>query len=142
MRILSVMVSVVLIIGCGEDDVSGPDGGSCNYTEILGVAVITSIQEPDSGSYNCMNGVKVLFDFTPGDPTAPQRYRFSEWPDTGQSLTVGAGANPAIEWVTSKNITAGNRYRCFRREITTGTCTPVLFEFKTIDFSDWADYCF
>ena len=117
-------------------------GGPCKYIDIPGVATITSIETADTSSYNCRNAVEVLFDFMPDDTTAQQRYRFPVWPDTSQHLIVGAGMNPAREWVTAEEISVGKTYDCLRREIISGACTPVIFDIVGIDFSEWADYCF
>ncbi|MDY6912445.1 MAG: META domain-containing protein, partial [Chloroflexota bacterium] len=79
------------------------------------------------------------FDFVPDEPGDVDRYRFPDWSDKGQYLTVGAGMNPPRAWVEDQGIVEGSTQRCMRLEITKGTCTPVIFSFPEIDFSGWAD---
>jgi hypothetical protein len=117
-------------------------GGPCYYQSYEGQAVITDIFPAAPGQYNCKNAVEVRFAFIPADSTAPQRYLYPNVPDMWPKLTVGAGMNPSSQWVTAKNIYKGMRFPCERRERTMGACSPVEFVFPTIDFSDWADYCF
>lgn len=129
-----------LVLGCEDPDRSE---GPCPHIDIPGTAKIISIETADPSAYNCRNAVEVLFNFVPDDPTAPQRYRFPDWPDTRRHLMVGAGMNPALEWVTAEDISVGKEYHCLRIEcLPDPCCAPVGFDILEIDFSDWADYCF
>lgn len=117
-------------------------GGACTYKEVKGQAKITKIMAANPAGYNCKDGVEVYFSFTPDDPAAVKRYLFPGKSDQGQRLTVGAGMNPPKSWVDSKGLTVGSAHRCIRKELIQGTCTPVLFEFPEIDFTDWPKRCF
>ena len=109
-------------------------GGPCEYVAISGVATIVSVGEVDPQHYSCPNNpVQVLFDFVPDDAGATEAYRWPDWPDTGQRLTIAAGANPPRRWVTEEGLTAGSQHRCLRREVVSGACPPVLFEFPDLD---------
>ena len=123
------------------DTLGGP-GGPCFYRTYEGQAIITDIFTPSPGQYNCTNAREVRFEFIPADLTAPQRYLYPNVADKWPKLTVGAGMNPSLEFLTAKDIYKGLRIPCERREETMGTCPPVEFVFPTIDFSDWASYCF
>lgn len=117
-------------------------GSKCTYREIPGNAVITRISKADPNAGNCKNGMEIRFSFTPDDPRAQNSYIFPQHSDEEQRLTVGAGMNPSSQWIEAKGITVGSGYRCIRKEITQGSCTPVLFVFPDIDFSDWDKKCF
>jgi len=114
-----------LCLFCSCEDI---DGGPCEYVDIEGVATITSISDPDSEGR-----VEVLFDFTPDDPAAAETYLFPDWPDTDRHLTVGSGQNPTQEWIQEQGITVGGTLVCVRKEIITGTCTPVIFSFPELE---------
>ncbi len=144
------LISIITVIPACNDNDEGADnsgdgdivGGPCEYNEIIGTAVITSIVDADPGNYNCDNDpVEVIFNFTPDNPDAGDGYRFPDTSDTNQTLTIGGGMNPPEEYMTIKGITAGSSHACIRKEITSGTCTPVIFEFSAIDLTDYAEYC-
>lgn len=137
-----VVALLIVVLGCRNGQDPERVGGPCSYIDVPGVAKITSIETAGTGLNNCRNAVEVLFDFVPDDPTAPQRYRVPTWPDAGRHLIVGDGKNPSLEWVTAREISVGKEYPCLRQEITSGTCTPVVFDVVGIDFTAWADYCF
>ncbi len=132
---------IILLIYAGSACNNKKDivGGRCEYKEIKGTAAITSIVKADSGDNNSQ--VTVFFDFVPDDPDAVNNYRFHNVPDKDQELRVGGGVNPAKSYMDLKGITAGSSYKCKRMEITKGTCTPVIFDFYEIDFSDYGKYC-
>lgn len=137
----SLLMTVIFLIN-GEA-VSGTRYGSpCAYSEIKGRATITAISPSPPEAYNCRNPVQVKFKFVPDDISDRDGYRFPDRSDAEQLLTVGSGMNPSIEWIEEKQIAVGNVYRCIRREITGGTCTPVIFVFSGIDFAGWEKTCF
>jgi hypothetical protein len=102
-------------------------GGPCRYGAIAGSAVITSVREAEDSP-----DVQILFDFTPEDPSAPQRYRFPTWGDQGKSLTVQGGLKPSGGWALRHKVLPGAVFRCVRQEIVSGTCQPVIFEFPDL----------
>ncbi len=112
------------------------DGGDCTYAETPGVATIVSVEDAAAGGNNCANDpVRVVFDFTPDDPEASQPS------DTGVSIGVADGKNPPREWVTDEGFTVGSQHRCLREDITSGTCTPVIYFFPDNDFDAGAAAC-
>jgi len=125
-KILSfLLICCSLSFFCSCEDIVG---GPCEYVDIEGVATITSISDPDAGGT-----VEVLFDFTPNDPEASNDYLFPDWSDTGRNLTVGSGQNPTAEWVEEHEIIVESTLTCIRKEIITGTCTPVIFSFPDLE---------
>jgi hypothetical protein len=121
-----------LLAGCEDSVICG---GPCTYVDIPGTATIRSVTPDTSPPRTCTNTVTVIYDFAPEDPTAVDRYRIPSWPDTGRTLSFPDG------WADKEGITPGSEHLCIRREITRGTCTPVIFEFPDFDMSDVEDYC-
>ena len=111
-------------------------GGLCEYVEISGTAKITSITEV-SGENTCVDAMEVRFDFVPDDMEAVQNFNQAGY----QKITVGAGMDPSMEWVNQQGIEVGSEVKCIKKEITEGTCTPVIFEFSELDFSSWEQSC-
>ena len=125
-----------------SNDTSHLIGGLCKYNTISGVATIVSIGEPDPNEYNCANNpVKVIFDFAPEEPNAEESYSYPEWSDTGNSLTISDGANPPGSWVQDEGLIVGSEHPCLRKEIVSGTCTPVIFEFTDINYAEGIAKC-
>jgi hypothetical protein len=137
---LIIVTAILAVLACDENTIPMP-GGPCEYVNIPGVVVITSIEQADTTGNNCRDSVEILFNFVPDDSTAPERYRFPNFPDTNQSIADVIGANPPAGWAAVHGISVGNEYRCLRQEITKGTCAPYGFDITEIDFSDWRDYC-
>jgi hypothetical protein len=142
MKILLSIVTIVLfaMATCRADD--GGGWGGCSYVRIEGRARIVSITAPGADEYNCADAVKVTFDFSPDDPDAADHYLMPEWPDKGQHLTILGGGNPPRGWVLLQGLTEGSEHECIRNEITTGTCTPVIFEFPHLDQAPEKVNCF
>ena len=127
-----------LLVGCAEQV-----GGPCTYVDFPGTCTITFVGPPEADASNCSNNpVQVRFDFIPADPGAREDYRFPNMADERQLLTVAGGANPPRAWVEAEGLTEGTRHACVRREITRGTCTPVLFEFTEVDTEAAAGQCY
>jgi len=141
---ITLLISMIFIFsGCADSDNNDNyDGGPCEYVEISGTATVISIVDANDDAYNCDNEpVEVLFDFVPDDPDATNDYLFPDISDSGQYLTIGSGQNPPRNYMNDKGIIVGSSHNCVRKEILNGACTPVLFQFQEIDFSDYGDYC-
>jgi hypothetical protein len=139
--LLILLISV--ITACAVKDVKKfLVGGPCDYEEIEGTAVITSIVDAQSDDYNChKRPVKVSFVFTPDDSSAKGKYLFPNVSDSRQNIRLSGGLNPPKDFMKVKGIIVGTSHKCVRKEIIKGTCTPVLYEFPEIDFSGYAKYC-
>jgi len=116
-------------------------GGSCEYIEYPGSALIISIVQDTRQTRLCENGVVITFDFVPADPSAPDRYLMPTWSDINRVLLVGDGASPPLNWAASQGLVVGSEHECVRREIICGSCMPVIFNFPNIDYSHWPDSC-
>ena len=137
--ILALVVLIGIFIGCNEGKM---DGGPCKYSSIPGIAIIEIVKSAESSGNNCRDAVEIIFDFIPDNPIIINQYHFPSYPDTGINFTVGDGKNPPAEWAQNKGLIKNSSHRCIRKEITGGTCTPVIFEFPDIDCTDYIDDCF
>lgn len=137
---LAPILAVGVLMACTPGQ-SQAVGGPCSYAKIPGVITITAIEPAPGDENNCKDAVKVFFTFTPTDPAAGKKYAFPNWSDEKQVFTVGGGANPNRDWVKSKGMTVGAKFDASRNEILSGTCTPVIFEFTSIDVSDFTQNC-
>jgi len=127
------------LCGCAAGAKPNPQvvGGPCVYRDIPGWARIVSIEDASKRDNNCPNNpVVVRFDFIPADPSLEAKQA------EDLTLTVGGGMNPARSYVAAKGIVKGKTYRCVRREITKGACTPVLYAFPKIDLGDFEKSCY
>ena len=119
------------------------DGGACAYTMIPGNIEITEVREADPDAYNCDdNPVEIIFTFTPTTLADRESYIFPEWEDSDQHITIGSGMNPSRIWAEDQGLVVGASLPAERREITMGACTPVLFEFPSVDFSTAFESCY
>lgn len=116
---------------------SGPFGGPCIYTDTPGVATIVSVTPAEPGDLNCWNDpVVVLFDYYPNPPASPALAA------AGVALTIGEGLNPPLSWIEAEGLTVGTQHKCRRRDITSGTCTPLLFDFPGVDYAAGLKKCY
>jgi len=138
---------LVLLCACAasapqKDTKNSLLGGPCQYQDVSGTALITFVGPAPAGEYNCPNQAqKVLFSFYPADADAAESYLFPGWADEGNSLSVGGGANPPASWVLSQGLEIGVHIPAIRREIVSGTCTPVLFFFPGLDMESALEKC-
>jgi len=130
---LFALTVLIVIPGCPPPRL----GGGCAYDETPGVATIISVSAAGPDGYNCPNDpFEVVFDFVPTDPEA------ADLAQTGRHLTVSAGANPPLAWIEDEGLTEGTQHNVVRRDITKGTCTPLLFRFIDVDYDAGVAACF
>ncbi len=134
---LPALVLSLLFAGCSEKIIGGP----CPYTDFPGTATIRTITPDNSPGSTCENAVIIIYDFAPADSSDVDRYRFPAWPDTGRVFTLMSGRSIPDRWADKEGLTPGSEHQCIRREIRTGPCTPLIFEFPDVDYSDVQDYC-
>jgi hypothetical protein len=112
-------------------------GGPCKYLDTLGVATIVALETPEPDVLNCPNDpVEVIFDYQPDDPAS------RDLGATGLRLTISEGVNPPREWVESEGLTVGSQHVCIRRDIASGTCSPLLFDFADVDYEAGIELCY
>lgn len=128
--------------GHGERVTEKYVGGHCEYAAINGHATIVEVKTAPADAYNCREAVEVIYSFTPDDPSAADSYRFADYPDAHRRFTLGAGMNPPRQWAHRMGLIQGSSHRCIRKEIVSGTCVPVKFDFPDIDTNGWEKECF
>ncbi|MDI6795816.1 MAG: hypothetical protein QMD09_02675 [Desulfatibacillaceae bacterium] len=139
--------SLLLFLACSspavlQESKGNMAGGPCQYQEIIGHALITSVGPAEPQEYNCPNQAqKVLFSFYPDNEGAAAKYLFPGWADEGNSLSVAGGANPPAAWVLRQGIEPGVKIPAIRAEIVSGTCTPVVFSFPGLDMESALEEC-
>jgi hypothetical protein len=118
-------------------------GGLCEYETIDGYATVREVSHAPADAYNCRDAVEVIYTFTPDDPSAIDRYRFTDFADAHLRFTLGAGMNPPRQWAHRMGLIPGSRHRCIRKEIVRGTCKPVKHVFPDIHgTTGWEQECF
>ncbi len=135
MKIKVVLLSLLLcigILGCNDKEEQKKEdihkredihkkGGVCKYNIIKGKSKILSILTPKGGT----GGKYVKFHFTPNKET---KYLYPNIKDT-TLLVVNGQREISEEFINKHNIAVGQLFKCYRDEITEGTCSPVLFRF-------------
>jgi len=112
-------------------------GGPCEYADTPGTSTIVAVEAPDPSLLNCSNNpVEVVFDFLPDDPANEHLAA------TGERLTIGEGVNPPRAWVEGEGLMVGSQHPCVRRDMVSGTCTPLLFEFPDVNVQTGLDVCY
>ncbi|MBW2630248.1 MAG: hypothetical protein JRC90_00545 [Deltaproteobacteria bacterium] len=141
------LLIVLLNQGC-TDVVSGTDrgeemrtqrvvGGPCEYKSYRGIATITSVRETKEnqesrGGLPCQSYV-VRFSFS-SDEKIEESY--GNVGGKKYTLKLTSSWNPGAKFLKKYGIEAGRNFECYLKVITRGTCTPVLFDFPTIDLGD------
>jgi hypothetical protein len=129
-----IMAFSMFSISCSSKNIEKPSGGGCVYNKFEGYAVIKSISNAPADEYNCPNQPKkILFEFTPLNLSDRQQYKIKNFSDTSRSLQINDGANPSLDWIKKNKIEVGKKYKCFRTELVSGTCTPVIFTFSDLN---------
>jgi len=116
--------ALLLVTGCAADGM-----GKCGaYTDTVGTARITAISSAPADQGGCRNDpVRVLFDFTPADPTK------TSLAASGIGLTIGSGQYPPRAWVTASGINVGTDLPVIRHDQPVGPCSPTGWTFTSID---------
>ena len=115
-------------------------GGPCEYRAYPGEARIVSIKKgvPEANaqpSGPSTKGYDVTFIFHT-DRTIEEPYvKVREKP---HRLLLTNGSRPSARFLEKYGVEEGKTYPCRLQVITKGTCTPVLFDFPTIDLSDYS----
>ena len=104
-------------------------GEDCVYRDIQGIATITHINTANP------NEVIIKYNFSPVDKVA---YKYPKFSDEDIKFFVkGHGSFPPHSWVKAQKIKMGGEYRCVRKELEKGTCTPVVFAFPQYEKNGW-----
>ena len=114
-------------------------GGPCEYRQYKGRAMIVSISKKEMRKKY-------------GEPSVGYEVKFSFFSEEEIEETYGQvegrkyilmltnSRYPGPEFLEKYGIEAGKSFECYLKVITRGTCTPVLFDFLTIDLGDCFEY--
>ena len=134
------ITSLFLILQGCSDPVIPVVGGSCKYkssVETVEVVSISDANRSNSAYLSCdKHAVKVMFTFKPSSTLGGMLT-----PDRPWSLYDTVGKYTSAEYIKSKGLKVGNTYKVKVDTISSGTCTPILFKFVDVDFSDKENYC-
>jgi len=111
-------------------------GGPCDYKVYPGQATILSVQQkerPAKGNGRVRTAYEVKFSFTPADDIEEDWVRVE---GKEHVLLLTGSRYPGPAFLKRYGIRPGRCLECDLKVITRGTCTPVLFDFPTIDLSD------
>jgi len=139
MKYLKITVLVIIALSmiqysCISKTHANREGGTCSYIKFEGYAKIKSIKPAPASDYNCPEKpMQIIFEFTPSNPGDRQKYKFTNFSDSAAHMQINDGANPSMKWIKKNKIEVGKKYKCFRTEITSGTCTSVIFEFPELN---------
>lgn len=101
-------------------------GGPCAYKPYPGEAEIVSVKSNPDG----LGTFEIKFLFHPHDVIEG---KFAGVKDRRGSLRFSDSSYPHEDFVRRYGIQTGKRFPCIMNVITKGTCTPILFDFPTLN---------
>lgn len=108
-------------------------GGPCRYVDYPGRATIVAVTPAGQAGTPAMD---VTFTFAPDRPiSGDPLYE----PGKVHHLTLIGGSAPSPRFVQRYGLRPGLPLPCRLRTIRKGTCTPVLFDFPTLDLTQTAN---
>lgn len=139
----SLWLTVVFFLFCGVPCMAmekRPEkqmvGGPCQYKAYLGRAAILSVQKHEGQAQAgapSADAYEVKFSFTPDEEI---KEGWVQLEGKEHLLLLTNSSFPGPRFLNKYGIEPGKRFECNMKVITKGTCTPVLFEFPTIDLRD------
>ncbi|MCK4782820.1 MAG: hypothetical protein KAV87_03645 [Desulfobacteraceae bacterium] len=114
-------------------------GGPCEYKAYRGHAKIVSIHKKElppkvGGPSNVVYEVK--FSFTPHEEI---QERYGQVEEKEYLLLLANSSYPGPGFLKKYGIKLNKCFECYLKVITRGACTPVLFDFPTIDLCDYSE---
>ncbi len=115
-------------------------GGPCEYRKYKGKAKITSVHKremPDDYGMLSYETYEVRFSFHTN-----QKVEEAHGKVEGKEYTLMLNNSwyPGPKFLQKYGIEVGKSFDCYLKVITKGTCTPILFEFSSIDLSDYFEH--
>ena len=112
-------------------------GGPCRYKTYPGTAEVVSVQKTktlnEDGSSGD-DGYDVRFVFH-AETASEEAYAQAK--EKTHRLLLINGSYPRVGFLKKYGIEADKVFSCHLKVIVKGTCTPVLFNFPTIDLTDY-----
>lgn len=117
-------------------------GGPCTYESYPGQATITRIEKTDQSKDQAKTiggpgyeGFEVSFSFVT-DMAIKQAWA-KEALKKQHLLTLQNSWYPGVQFLKKYSLEKGNVLKCTLKAITSGTCTPVIFEFDEVNTIDY-----
>ena len=107
-------------------------GGQCEYKKYRGQAIIISVCKRELP--NEVYDVKFCFHTDEIIAEVYGQIKGKEY-----LLLLDNSSYPGAKFLKKYGIEKGKYFDCYLKVITKGTCTPVLFDFPTIDLSDYSE---
>jgi len=130
---------MVMLQGC-TDPIIPVVGGACDYQssiETLEIVSISDVNRSNSAYVSCDNAaVKVMFKFEPSESLGSKVNFDRPW-----SLYDTVGKYTTKKYIESKGLTVGSKHKVKVEHIISGACTPILFNFIDLNFSDKENQC-
>ncbi|HOO90505.1 MAG TPA: hypothetical protein PLA74_06745 [Syntrophales bacterium] len=112
-------------------------GGQCEYKKYEGRATIVSIhrkEQPDSYHGPAYEQYEVRFTYHSDEAIREEYARI----DARESLLLLKNSwNPGPRFLGKYGIEEGVSFDCYLKVIIRGACTPLIFDFPTIDLGDY-----
>lgn len=140
MKKIHLLWCILFFLGCSEGlclmDKEKMTGGPCHYREYQGTAVIMSVEK--QGTAKDCSGIshelcEVKFSFFPRE-TIKESY--VQVKGRKYELKLDNSSNPWQGFIEKYAIKVGRSFDCTLKVITRGTCTPLLFDFPSIDLKE------
>ena len=109
-------------------------GGPCEYARYKGKATIISIAKIAKTNRDPYEKYEVSFSFTP-DLELQDNVARTE--GKKYVLLLNNSSYPGPRFLEKYEIKVDKVFDCFMKVITKGTCTPIIFEFPTIQLDDY-----
>lgn len=112
-------------------------GGPCEYKQYKGKATIVSVRQkklPDYCERPSYETYDVKFCFTPEEKGGETNAKVEE---REYVLMLTNSSYPGLQFLQKYGIEVGKSFDCYLKVITKGTCTPIIFDFPTIDLGDY-----
>lgn len=146
-------VPLFFVPGCGTPggDAAGQKpktqdirvGGPCSYKSYDGTAHITRIVKTEASRKQAgvrggpgYEGHEIWFRFAPKEKIALVGWQAGVF-DREHLLTLKNGWYPGPGFIDKYRLAVGHKYPCTAQIIETGACTPIVFDFGTIDTCDY-----
>jgi hypothetical protein len=105
-------------------------GGPCEYKQYKGKATIVSIREKPTFDHL----YEVYFSFSPDEEIEESWVKVE---GRRYLLMLNNSSYPGRKFLKKYGIKLGKTFNCYLKVITKGSCTPILFEFPTINLGDY-----
>jgi hypothetical protein len=114
-------------------------GGDCTYNRYPGEAEVVAIRSVTMPGDNAPSYPtrEVWFEFHPDGKIQESWVQID---DKQFLLTLSNGGYPGPTFLNKNGIDIGTRLVCELAVITKGTCSPILFEFPTLDLTDSTEF--